>query len=98
MIVAEVSVSVLGEGTSISRFVRVAVEQLEHSGLRTISGPNCTSIEASNIDEILSAVKAAHLAVVDAGAKRVVTNLKIDDRRDKPATMETKMKSAYRSP
>ena len=98
MIIAEISVSVLGEGTSIGRFVRVAVEQLEQSGLKTISGPNCTSIEASNIDEILSAVKAAHLAVVDAGAKRVVTNLKIDDRRDKPATMETKIKSAYRQP
>jgi uncharacterized protein (TIGR00106 family) len=74
MIVAEISVSVLGEGTSIGRFVRVAVEQLELSGLKTVSGPNCTSIEASNIDEILSAVKAAHLAVVAAGAKRVVTN------------------------
>jgi len=98
MIIAEISVSVLGEGTSIGRFVRVAVEQLEQSGLKTISGPNCTSIEASNIDEILSAVKAAHLAVVDAGAKRVVTNLKIDDRRDKPATMETKIKSAYQQP
>jgi len=93
MIIAEVSVSVLGEGSSIGRFVRVAVEELKNSGLKTISGPNCTSVEASNIDDILNAIKAAHLAVVGAGAKRVVTNLKIDDRRDKPATMKTKMKA-----
>ena len=93
MIIAEISVTVLGEGPSIGRFVRVAVKELKKSGLKTISGPNCTSVEASNIDDILNAVKAAHLAVVEAGAKRVVTNLKIDDRRDKPATMETKMKA-----
>jgi uncharacterized protein (TIGR00106 family) len=93
MIVAEVSVSVLGEGSSISRFVKVAVESLNKSGLRTVLGPNGTSLEATNIDEILNAVKAAHLAVVETGAKRVVTTLKIDDRHDKPATMQTKLKA-----
>ena len=93
MIVAEVSVTVLGEGSSIGRFVQVAVEALKKSGLKTLLGPNGTSIEAVSIDEILGAVKAAHMAVVDTGAKRVVTTLKIDDRRDKPATMETKLRA-----
>ncbi len=93
MIVAEVSITVLGEGASISRFVRIAVEELKKSGLKTLPGPNSTSVEASSIDEVLEAVKAAHLAVVDTGAKRVVTTLKIDDRHDKPATMETKMRA-----
>ena len=93
MIVADVSVSVLGESSSISSFVQVAVEALKKSGLKTIPGPNGTGIEAASIDEVLAAVKAAHMAVVDAGAKRVVTTLKIDDRRDKPATMETKLRA-----
>jgi uncharacterized protein (TIGR00106 family) len=93
MIVAEVSIIVLGEGPSIGRFVRVAVEELKRSGLNTLSGPNSTSVEAASIDEVLEAVKRAHLAVVETGAMRVVTTLKIDDRCDKPATMETKMKA-----
>jgi len=93
MIIAEVTVSVLGEGSSISRFVREAVEALKKSGLKTLPGPNSTSIEAVSIDEILDAVKAAHMAVVDAGANRVVTTLKIDDRRDKRATIETKLRA-----
>jgi len=97
MIVAEVSVTVLGEGSSIGRFVRVAVEALKKTGLKTISGPNGTSIEATSVDEILDAVGAAHMAVVDMGAKRVVTTLKIDDRRDKPATMETKLRAIDQS-
>jgi uncharacterized protein (TIGR00106 family) len=93
MIVAEISITVLGEGASISRFVRLAVEELKRSGLKTLPGPNSTSIEANSIDEVFEAVKAAHLAVVETGAKRVVTTLKIDDRHDKPATMETKMRA-----
>jgi len=93
MIVADVSVSVLGEGSSISRFVKVAVASLKKSGLKTLSGPSGTSLEAASIEEILDAVKAAHLAVVETGAKRVVTTLKIDDRRDKAATMQTKLKA-----
>lgn len=96
MIVAEVSVSVLGEGASIGRFVQAAVEALKKSGLKTLPGPNGTAIEALNIDEILNAVRAAHMAVVEKGAKRVVTTLKIDDRRDKPATIETKLNAINR--
>ena len=95
MIVAEVSVSVLGESSSIGHFVRAAVEALKKSGLKTLPGPNGTSIEAASIDEVLGAVRAAHMAVVDAGAKRVVTTLKIDDRRDKPATLETKLSAIH---
>ena len=91
MIVAEVTITVLGESASIGRFVRLALEELKKSGLKTLPGPNSTSVEASSIDEILDAVKAAHLAVVNTGAKRVVTTLKIDDRHDKRATMETKL-------
>jgi uncharacterized protein (TIGR00106 family) len=84
----------MSEGTSISRFVRLSVGALKRSGLKTFSGPMCTSVEAASLDEILAAVKAAHQAVVDAGAKRVVTTLKIDDRHDKRASMETKMAAA----
>jgi len=91
VIVAEVSVSVLGESSSIGHFVRAAVEALKKSGLKTLPGPNSTSIEAATLDEVLAAVRDAHMAVVDAGAKRVVTTLKIDDRRDKLATMESKL-------
>jgi len=83
----------LGEGTSVSRFVKLVVNELKKSKLKTFSGPMCTSVEAASLDEVFAAVKAAHEAVINAGAKRVVTTLKIDDRRDKQATMRTKMEA-----
>ncbi len=93
MIIAEISVVPLGEGTSVSRFVKLVVNELKKSKLKTFSGPMCTSVEAASLDEVFAAVKAAHEAVINAGAKRVVTTLKIDDRRDKQATMITKMEA-----
>ena len=93
VIIAEISVVPLGEGTSVSRYVSLAVKELRKSGLKTLSGPMSTSVEAANLVEILNAVKAAHEAVVNAGARRVITTLKIDDRRNRAATMETKMKA-----
>lgn len=34
-----------------------------------------------------------HRTAFDAGAKRVVTTIRIDDRRDKPMTIEGKIKA-----
>ena len=93
LIIAEISVVPLGEGTSVSRFVKLAVSELKKSKLKTLLGPMSTSIEAGTLDEILAAAKAAHQAVIKAGAKRVVTSLKIDDRRDKSASMDTKIEA-----
>ncbi|MEM4729272.1 MAG: MTH1187 family thiamine-binding protein [Thermoplasmata archaeon] len=91
MIVADVSVVPIGEGTSVGRFVRKAVEALESSGLKTMRGPMSTSVEARDIDELFAAVKAAHRAVLAEGARRVLTTIKIDERLDKEHTMKSKL-------
>jgi uncharacterized protein (TIGR00106 family) len=94
MIIAELSIVPLGQTTSVSPFVNIALKTL-----RTIPNlvvtPNSmgTVLQAKDLDTILSAVHKAHDAVINAGAKRVITQLKIDDRRDKDATIETKLKS-----
>jgi uncharacterized protein (TIGR00106 family) len=55
-----------------------------------------TQIEAKNLSSILHAVEAAHHAVKAAGAKRVITTVKIDERLDKAQTLEDKVKSVKR--
>lgn len=93
MIVADVSVVPIGEGTSVGRFVRRAVEALEASGLRVMPGPMSTSVEAHTLDELFAAVRMAHEAVVGAGAKRVLTTIKIDERLDREHTMASKLEA-----
>ncbi len=93
MIIAQLSIGPIGEGTSVSKYVRTAIKKLDEMGVCYELGAMSTTIEAKNIDELFDAVKEAHLAVINAGAKRIITDLKIDDRRDKEASIETKLKA-----
>ncbi|MEW6070444.1 MAG: MTH1187 family thiamine-binding protein [Candidatus Thermoplasmatota archaeon] len=91
MIVAQLSIVPIGEGTSVSRYVKASIEAMRRKGIRVEPTAMCTVFEAESIDEILEAVKAAHNAVLKLGAKRVITQLTVDDRRDKEATIESKL-------
>jgi uncharacterized protein (TIGR00106 family) len=98
LIVADISVIPMGagQGTSVSPIVRKAVKALQAQGLRTMAGPMSTAFEAPTIDEVFAGAKAAHMAAVEAGARRVITTIKIDDRRDKEQSMESKMAAVNR--
>ncbi|NOZ59790.1 MAG: MTH1187 family thiamine-binding protein [Euryarchaeota archaeon] len=94
MIIAELSVTPLGTGsTSVSEYVRAAIEALRREGVRAVPRAMATEIEAEDLDTLLSAVKAAHEAVLAEGAERVVTTLRIDHRLDRDATIESKLRS-----
>jgi uncharacterized protein (TIGR00106 family) len=93
-IIAELSTFPVGEGTSLSKFVKKAVQEIEkYQGIRVVHHPMGTVIEADNIDQILEITKLAHEAIFSAGAQRVLTQLKIDDRKDKSRKMEDKLKA-----
>jgi uncharacterized protein (TIGR00106 family) len=93
-VIAEFSVVPLGTGdTSLSKYVRKAHEEVVRSGIRSSLTPMGTIIEAESIDRIFEVIKLAHEAVFSAGAKRVSTNIKIDDRRDKKRQMEDKVEA-----
>ena len=83
MIIGQLSIYPIGEGTSLSMYVKAAARELEKFDLKLHHGPMSTAMEAESIEEIFSAVKAARDAILRMGAKRVSIHLKIDDRRDK---------------
>ena len=49
-----------------------------------------------DLDRLLAVARKMHQAVFDAGAIRVVTNIKIDDRRDKALGISSKIESVKR--
>ena len=91
--IAQLSVYPIGEGISLGRFVRKGVAVIEASGLPYEVGGMSTSIEAPDLDTLFDLIKKVHAAHVAEGAERVVIDLKIDDRRDKRATIASKKKS-----
>jgi uncharacterized protein (TIGR00106 family) len=94
MAIAEISVVPLGTKTpSVSQYVARAVKVLEQEkSMKYEITPMGTVIEG-NLDEILAVVKKMHEAVFGEGAARVVTTIKIDDRRDKAQGMKEKVDS-----
>jgi uncharacterized protein (TIGR00106 family) len=93
MPVCEISVIPVGtSSSSISEYVAEAHRIIKKSGLKSQLGPMCTSIEG-DLDKILEVAKEIHEACFRKGAERVLTSLKIDDRKDKPLTMDGKVRS-----
>jgi len=91
--IAQLSVYPLGEGTSVSRFVRKGVAVIEASGLPYEVGGMSTSVETPDLDTLFDLIKMVHAAQVAEGAQRLVIDLKVDDRRDTKATIESKKQS-----
>lgn len=91
MVVAELSVIPLGKEVSISKYVKAALEALKSADVKYELGAMSTTIEAKNLVELFDAVERAHEAVFRMGATRVITTLKIDDRRDKVMSITSKL-------
>lgn len=93
MILAQLSIAPVDKGTSLSYYVQIVIDILEDEGIKYKTNAMATVIETHDLRTLFSVVQKAHEAVVNAGAQRIITEIKIDDRRDKNITMESKTKA-----
>lgn len=92
---AMIDISVVPVGTakpSVSEYVAGAVTILKESGVKYRLTPMNTILEG-DLEKLLALAQRMHRSAFSAGAKRVVTNIRIDERIDKPLTMEGKIKA-----
>ena len=90
MILAQLSVYPIGEGTSLSRFVKKGIKVIKDSGFHYEIGGMSTAIEVPDLDTLFLLIKKVHQAQVEEGGQRIVIDLKVDDRRDKDASIRSK--------
>jgi len=91
-IIAEITTFPVGVGTSLSKFVKEAAKEIDnYKGIGVIHHPMGTVIEADSLEQIFDVTRLAHEAILKTGASRVLTQLRIDDRKDKPRKMEDKV-------
>ena len=94
MAIAEVSVVPLGtESPSVSQYVAKAVRILEQEKDLERQTTAMGTIVEGDLDRILAVVKKMHEGVFGEGVVRVLTTVKIDDRRDKTQGMKEKVDS-----
>ena len=93
MAIVFVTVAPLGTSTtSLSRYVAGVERVVRESGIKAQLTAMGTIIEG-DLDAILPVVRRMHEIPFGEGAKRVSTLIKIDDRRDRAASIEGKVRS-----
>ena len=93
MAIVAVSIAPVGDGVSVSRYVAAALQVVrEQDRVRHRLDPMFTTLEG-DLDEIFALIRSMQEAVFAAGAQRVGTVIKIDDRRDRRVAMEDKIRA-----
>ena len=91
---AMIDVSIVPVGTrspSVSQYVAGAVKIVQNEpGIKYRLTPMNTVVEG-NLEQLLDLARRMHESAFNSGVTRVVTTLRIDDRHDKPLTMEGKI-------
>jgi uncharacterized protein (TIGR00106 family) len=94
MAIVEASIAPLGTGsTSISKYVAQCHQILENEDRIKYQLTPMGTIFEGDLDVILEVIRKMHEIPFDQGAMRVSTLIKIDDRRDKDASMENKVRA-----
>jgi uncharacterized protein (TIGR00106 family) len=93
MAIVELSIVPIGvKSTSISSYVAEAVRVLEKTSMKyelTAMG----TIISGDLDDIFRIIRQMHESCFIVGAMRVLTQIRIDDRRDRESSTEQKIRS-----
>ena len=93
-VLAEIAMIPVGTGSaSYSRMVADSIKVIQQHGLKYEVTATGTNVEG-DLDTILQTVKDMEEVPFKEGADRVVLMLRIDDRRDKPISLEYEEQSA----
>ena len=98
MPIMEISIVPLGTKTaSVSKYVANSIKALKKGkGIKYKLTSMGTIIEAETIERLLDIAAKMHKAALNDKIKRIVTTIKIDDRKDKKLTMRSKIKSVQK--
>ena len=78
---------------SLGRYVKKGVRIIEESGYTYQVGGMSTSVEVPDLQQLFDLIEKIRQAQIDEGAERIIIEVKVDDRRDKDATLQKKIDS-----
>jgi uncharacterized protein (TIGR00106 family) len=97
MAIIEVSIVPVGTPSpSVSQYVARAVQILQSEADIKYELTAMGTIIEGDLEWLLALAGKMHQSAFDAGAMRVVTTVKIDERRDKPSSMSSKVETIKR--
>ncbi len=93
MVIADLTVVPSGVGPSVSEYVARAHQVIQrHTRVKSLLTPMGTVLEGE-MDDVLAVIRDVHNSTFDDRVQRVLTLVKIDERRDKTLSMQGKLDS-----
>ena len=93
-VIAEIKIIPIGTTTtSLSRYIAACINVIKQTQDITYQVTAMGTIIQGSIGRVLELAEKMHEVPFTLGVTRVVTTINIDDRRDKPATIESKVKA-----
>lgn len=93
-VVAEISILPIGtETASVSRYIVACLDSVKQAKDIIYQSTAMGTIIQGPLEYVLELARKMHEVPFNMGANRVVTTIHIDDRRDKPITIEGKVKA-----
>lgn len=94
MVIAEISVVPIGTKTpSVSKYVAKAIEAIKQQPRVNFQLTAMGTLLEGELGDVLAAATKMHNSIFGEKIRRVVTNIRIDDRRDKIVHMDHKVQS-----
>jgi uncharacterized protein (TIGR00106 family) len=87
----EFSVVPIGKGESVSQYVAECIKIVEDSGIAYKINPMGTVLEG-DYDEVMAVIRKCHMRVMEL-CPRVITSVKIDDRKGARNALQRKITS-----
>jgi uncharacterized protein (TIGR00106 family) len=93
-VIAEISIVPIGTSTpSVSKYVAKAIQVLDQERDIKYKLTGMGTILEGDWTAVLEVVRKMHESVFDQQIRRVVTTIRIDDRRDRKSSVERKVRS-----
>ncbi len=93
-VIAEIHIIPIGTATtSLSRYVAACLNTVKQAQGISYQLTAMGTIIQGPLERVLELAQEMHEVPFTMGAKRVVTTINIDDRRDKAATIDSKVKA-----
>jgi uncharacterized protein (TIGR00106 family) len=94
-VTADLSITPIGTGMSVSGHVAACEKILKEAGLETKLHGAGTNVDGE-WDDVFAAVKRCHEALHDDDTSRLLTTIKVETRTDRDQTSEDKVESVRR--
>jgi len=97
MILCQLSIAPVGNNVHLHKYVKKVIKVIKKYEVKYEVNDMSTILEVNDLDTLFTIVKDAHSTLFNEDVFRIITEIKIDERKDKNAHLGSKRKAVLNS-